>query len=455
MVTTASQLASVAANLGPPATKAEVDEIINGRFVITKGLIDLIKENQSDLLERAANVLLKRGYGLSAEQSDVVRQVKHSLENKERKIYLVKGESGSGKTLVALTLLFEAISRNHKALLGYRNNRLLHTLKTVLKVKRGKVSLASLIQFYSMGAMRGFKGIGEPNFPMETFSPPDDPLELVIFDEALRMTDSVIQTSMTRAPVSVYFYDESQILIGDEQGTRENLERYAKDATEVTLSSPFRAPKSYLDFVDRLLEGKGGPMEKYDFRTYADVGDLLKDLGAKEREKFRVALVAAFTESDGNRKDASSSKNVRLGYPLQSGFDLYRGLGTDVRWLMDERVQYPRYWMGLLDPLKYCASVYGAQGFEADYVGVIWGRDFVRRSGVWVVDPRVVTDRIGGKYSLKTIAQRDPSQATLLLKNRYYVLLTRGIRGTFVFFEDAKTRDFVENSVRKEEVLAQ
>ena len=56
---------------------------------------------------------------------------------------------------------------------------------------------------------------------------------------------------------------------------------------------------------------------------------------------------------------------------------------------------------------------------------------------------------------MKTIAQRDPTQAMILLKNRYYVLLTRGIRGTFVFFEDAETRDFVKDSIQKEEVLAQ
>ena len=110
---------------------------------------------------------------------------------------------------------------------------------------------------------------------------------------------------------------------------------------------------------------------------------------------------------------------------------------------MNEKTEYPKYWMGLLDPLKYCASVYGAQGFEADYVGVVGGRDFVRRGPNWQVNPKVITDDVGGSYSLRSVAQRDPARAEKLLKNRYYVLLTRGIRGTYVFFEDPETREFV------------
>ncbi|MEM3191387.1 MAG: DNA/RNA helicase domain-containing protein [Candidatus Parvarchaeota archaeon] len=29
------------------------------------------------------------------------------------------------------------------------------------------------------------------------------------------------------------------------------------------------------------------------------------------------------------------------------------------------------------------------------------------------------------------------------MKNRYYILLTRGIRGTYVFFEDPETKEYV------------
>ena len=45
---------------------------------------------------------------------------------------------------------------------------------------------------------------------------------------------------------------------------------------------------------------------------------------------------------------------------------------------MNPKKDYAPFWVcGDSNKLESCASVYGAQGFEADYTGVIWGRDLV------------------------------------------------------------------------------
>ena len=183
---------------------------------------------------------------------------------------------------------------------------------------------------------------------------------------------------------------------------------------------------------------------------------MLKTLEELKNRGHRVALVAAFTETPG-RKKARTPDNLRIGYPLCrkydikkgeciefSDLDIYKGLDIEIYWLMDEKTEYPNYWMGKLDPLKYCASVYGAQGFEAEYVGVIWGRDLIWR-GEWRVNPKPITDNIGNTFSLAYLARRAPKQALKLLKNRYLILLTRGIKGVYIFFEDKKTAEYVKN----------
>lgn len=286
--------------------------------------------------------------------------------------------------------------------------------------------------FYSTGPQAGFRGLGEPNFPADKYGE----INLAIYDEAQRMTEEVINISSQRANVTVYFYDDQQLLVGNEAGTRANFLKYLDDPCEMTLSAPFRAPKSYVDSIRSLFEGAPFTPGNYDFRVFDDILSMLSNLRAKAKSGAKVALVCSFTESDGDRKNPTSPKNLRIGYPLQSGFDLYKGLNLEVRWLMDEKNQYPKYWMGALDPLAYCASVYGAQGLEADYVGVVWGRDLIYRGTGWAVNPHTITDSVGGKHSLKTIAKHDPQRALELLKNRYYVMLSRGIRGTYVFFED-------------------
>ena len=182
---------------------------------------------------------------------------------------------------------------------------------------------------------------------------------------------------------------------------------------------------------------------------------MIEKLNDIKHRGARVALVAAFTETPGNKNNPKAPDNLRVGYPLCrkydtkmnrcleiSDLDIYRDTGLEIYWLMHERKQYPKYWMGKLDPLKYCASVYGAQGFEAEYVGVIWGRDLIWRDG-WEVNPEPITDNVGKNHSLMKIARSDEEKALRLLRNRYLILLTRGTKGTYVFFEDAKTGKYV------------
>jgi len=432
--------------LGGPGNDDDVNQIVNGRFTITDDLINFLQKNKGSILNQAAKVLLSRGYGLTEEQMMLVEKVLDSLKNKENKVYFVRGESGSGKTLVALTLLFEAVSRGYKALIGYKNNRFLWTLKTILNIKRSKISLASLVVFYSTGRKGNYSGIGEWNFPIEKYGN----LDLIIFDEAQRMSENVIKTSMERARVLVYFYDEGQVLIGDEAGTRDNFIKYSggRNYEELTLSAPIRVPKNYLEAVKALLLGKTFTISNFDFRIFDNITEMLEELKRRNTEGYKIALICSYTESKGDKRNPDSIENIRIGYPLPSGFDLYKGIGVTVKWLMKERTEYPKYWMGELNPLEYCASVYGAQGFEADYVGVVWGRDMVWRNNNWAVNPDVITDNVGMTYSLKNIAKRNKDRAIELLKNRYYIMLTRGIRGVYVFFEDEATKDFIKNLMR-------
>ena len=80
--------------------------------------------------------------------------------------------------------------------------------------------------------------------------------------------------------------------------------------------------------------------------------------------------------------------------------------------------------------------IYTAQGFEFDYVGVIFGTDLVYRAGEgWVGDKRNSHD---------SIVKRAGDRFVELVKNTYRVLLTRGIKGCYVCFLDRATEDFFE-----------
>ena len=81
--------------------------------------------------------------------------------------------------------------------------------------------------------------------------------------------------------------------------------------------------------------------------------------------------------------------------------------------------------------------IYSAQGFEFDYCGIIVGDDLVWRDGVWVAQKTASQDSAVKKTKTETL----PS----LLAHTYRVLLSRAMKGTYVYFTDEKThRHFQE-----------
>ena len=77
--------------------------------------------------------------------------------------------------------------------------------------------------------------------------------------------------------------------------------------------------------------------------------------------------------------------------------------------------------------------VYTAQGFEFDYVGVNFGGDLVYDAG-WRGNRNIPHD---------SVVKKAPEEEFVnLVKQTYRVLLTRGMKGCYVYFEDTATGEF-------------
>lgn len=430
-------------NVYKKAKDEDIDAFLEGYYVQTPKLLEAIKQNFDSLRKGALEALCETGFAPSEEQLQIIDEVMQSVKNGEKVCYLIEGQPGSGKSYIAILLLLKALNKNVQAVLGYRNNRLINTLRKVFNdCERG---LDAVIRFYSTGRNNG---LAEDNPRVGHF-------KLVIFDEAQRMTRENIRFGLRRGDVVVVFYDERQILNVEEQGTRENFISIASElgikVEERTLRGIYRVqggPK-YHNFVETLLtepeEALIPELINYEFKIFDDIEEMLAQLKAKSSDtKNKLALVASFTESPGDRKNPKekSFHNLRIGYPLYSGLEHYRDKNLEIYWLMDEREQYPNFWFrGESNKLTHCASIYGCQGFEADYVGVVWGRDFVFRNRKWEIGDNC-EDSIG-RPSLEGLVRSKDSRALFLLINRYRIFLTRGIKGTYIYCEDEETKRFL------------
>ncbi len=106
------------------------------------------------------------------------------------------------------------------------------------------------------------------------------------------------------------------------------------------------------------------------------------------------------------------------------------------------------------DPLCEVGCTYAVRGFDFDYLGLLWLDDMLWRDGKWVAPLKNVHESGMGslvRSALKEglLAPAGPHGANVMekLRQAYRILLTRAIRGMFVWIPDAETRSHVANSL--------
>lgn len=90
--------------------------------------------------------------------------------------------------------------------------------------------------------------------------------------------------------------------------------------------------------------------------------------------------------------------------------------------------------------MEQVGTVYTSQGFEFDYIGVIFGKDLVydSTSQKWECKP---------ENSYDNTAKRGNSKFTEHLKNVYRVLMSRAHKGCYVYFMDKSTEEFFKSRI--------
>jgi hypothetical protein len=167
----------------------------------------------------------------------------------------------------------------------------------------------------------------------------------------------------------------------------------------------------------RLSEiGRGLDQSGYHFRVTRDFDSAkqyLRDRYADDPEA-RFGLIASSKDRDltrfGVMNDFQSTKRVQAGPWFAEGDDDARGRSCR--------------------ELRTCVTEFGCQGLELDASLLAWGSDLFREGGHW-------TNRLARGYQ-RPADVRDPFQ---LRRNAYRVLLTRGRDGTVVFVPPMRLLD--------------
>ena len=107
---------------------------------------------------------------------------------------------------------------------------------------------------------------------------------------------------------------------------------------------------------------------------------------------------------------------------------------------------YKNEWIINPKSVDEVGCIHTCQGLEVDYVGVIVGNDLRVSNGTLITDPegRARSDKSlsGFKTERKLRPEIADAKADELIRNTYRTLMSRGMKGCYVYFTDPEVRDF-------------
>lgn len=349
------------------------------------------------------------------------------------KVLIIEGGPGTGKTVVAINLLVRltALRLLSKYVSKNAAPRKVYESKLVGTIKRSHFS-----NFFSgSGAFIDT----EPN----TY-------EALIVDEAHRLNEksglygnlgeNQIKELIDSAKCSIFFIDEDQRVTLSDIGSKKAIRAFAKakgaTVEEYTLSSQFRCSGSdgYLAWLDDVLDIR-------------DTANPLLDTGEYE---FKVFDSAQAMHEAIEEKNHGNKARVVAGYcwpwlskKASQASDIVIGNDYARQWNLD---QDGSLWIIAPNSVEQVGCIHTCQGLEVDYIGVIIGPDLIVRDGQVVTSPHARDKHDKSIRGWKKLMKEKPDLAQqetdLIIKNTYRTLMTRGMKGCYLYCTDPETAQY-------------
>lgn len=349
----------------------------------------------------------------------------------EKKVVIIKGGPGTGKSVIAINLMSDLLKEGYKTNYATGSRAFTETLRSII----GSSSASTCKYFNSY------------------MKSEENELDILICDEAHRIRKTSnnrftkkedksdleqIDELFRAAKVCVFFIDDVQKVRPDEIGStsyiREKALENGYEVFQYELKAQFRCSGSenFVSWLDNTLGINKTPDVIYDtsrddfeFKIAASPKELEEMIKEKAEDGYCARMVAGFCWpwSKTPDKDGNLINDVVIG-----DFKRPWNAHPDIRNLKDNIPKAPK-WAQDPNGINQIGCIYTSQGFEFDYVGVIVGKDLMYDMD----ESRWIGSR---EHCYDVMVKREKEHFTELIKNTYRVLLSRGMKGCFVWFED-------------------
>lgn len=367
---------------------------------------------------------------------------RRAVDDDKKQVVIVKGGPGTGKSVLAINLLSKLTNEDQFCQYVSKNSAPRTVYLEKLKGKMRKSSVDNM-----------FKGSGI------YYEAQASSIDTLLVDEAHRLNaksgmfknkgENQIKEIINSAKCSVFFIDENQRVTLSDIGSVDEIKDWAMfynaEVTELELVSQFRCNGSdgYLAWVDHTLgirETANMDMMDvdYDIRI-CDSPSVVRDLVFKRNdENGRSRLLAGYCWnwiSDG--KNDTSVYDIVI-----DDFAMSWNLGNSVFAIDDTSI-------------NEIGCIHTSQGLEFDYVGVIIGDDMSYENDSVITDftKRASTDQ--SLKGIKKMAKENPDRAKEvadeIIKNTYRTLMTRGMKGCYVYCTNKELSDYLKSCIGRGE----
>lgn len=358
----------------------------------------------------------------------------------QKHVLIVDGGPGTGKSVVAINLLVELTKNERLAQYVTKNSAPRQVFESKLTGEYRRTVISNL--FKSSGSY--------------VESPPDN-MDALIVDEAHRLNEksgmfsnlgeNQVKEIIRSSNFSVFFIDEDQRISMSDIGTKEEIEKWSSrlnaSVHHQKLVSQFRCGGSdgYIAWIDNTLQIRetANPTLAgidYDFQVLDSPNELRRLITEKNQLNNKSRLVAGYCYPWNSKKDKSQYDIVFPEHDFAMRWNL-----TDDGML----------WILKPESVNEVGCIHTCQGLELDYVGVIIGKDLRVKDGFVYADHSARAKSDKTVFGFKKLQKENPILAgetiNRLVKSTYRTLMTRGMKGCYVYAEDEELREWLKGSV--------
>ncbi|MDQ1124008.1 DUF2075 domain-containing protein [Microbacterium trichothecenolyticum] len=198
-----------------------------------------------------------------------------------------------------------------------------------------------------------------------------------------------------------------------------------------------RAGADYVQFIRELLRGQvnateGPDFGDYDLRFFDNLATMRREISNRNDEHGLARLIAGYAWDWKSNRD-------------KEAFDIELD-GVRLRWNSQAKD-----WINSPASVHEVGSIHTVQGYDLNYAGVIIGNDLRYDPGSrqLYVDRASYRDAKGKENNKQRGIVYSDDDLLEFIRNIYGVLLTRGIRGTYVYVCDAALREYISHHIER------